>query len=54
MNGRDFCFKDHKNYNSQLKLPYGHFPLFIFTSLVRTNSGDSGILINCDKDSFIG
>ena len=52
--GRAFCFKNHKNYNSLLKLSYGYFLLFIFISLVRASSGDSGILIYWHKDSFIG
>ena len=52
--GHVFCFKNHKNYNSYLKLSYSHFLLLIFISLVRENSGDSGKLINCDKGLFIG
>ena len=53
--GRAFCFKNHKNYNSLLKLSYScYFLLFIFILLVRANSGDSGKLIYFHKDSFIG
>ena len=52
--GRVFCFKNHENHNSKLKLSYSPFLLFNFISLVRGNSGDSGIPTNFDKDLFTG
>ena len=52
--GRVFCFKNHENHYSKLKLLYSPFLLFKFISLVRRNSGDSGIPINFDKDLSFG